>query len=316
MPSAPELTTLPSVETLSYPFPSHGMTAPEARSVDEALDALQDRFGLFESPAKSFQTVAGFARLCSVPGLPRETVFFVTELLALIVYFNDRVGKPGCEAELDESLSALLAPAGAENTGSAARASADLARRLAPHLDRAPHNAVPLLQAISDTWSAFRWESERLDQLPRTMDDYERLRMKTIAVQPYLRCFRLLMGVPAASVMKGGHLLSTAEWLATRVQYLANDLGSVSRDLARGQRNAVLLLASAGNIPLDAAWQQAQALHDEAVDELSQCLANLRARDAAPALQRYADELEACTWGNLQALTMLAKRYSREAPEL
>ena len=300
---------LPSITGLRYTFPAHGLTDAERAVAGAAYRDFVTRHGLYEDGPGRADVVETFATYCSIPGAPRRTIRRVTELLTLIIYFNDTVEQPACQTLLEQSMDALFGGTAPSDAAPSTRASAALRSDLEVHIAETPANGVAFLNAMFRTWSAFLWESRNFSRLPADLEDYRQLRCNTIAVLPFLQAWKLLLRLPASVSARHGEALRRLEKLATAVQYLANDLGSAKRDQERGQRNAVLIQAKSARTNLVSAWCRVKAEHDTLAERLTRELAGLRAEDGTRSLHRYLDELEACTWGNLLSLQDLTHRY-------
>jgi hypothetical protein len=186
----------------------------------------------------------------------------------------------------------------------------------------------PYLQRLSKYWGyrrgihrflsdfetmvcAMVWELENWNRYDYPVEYYDQLRVHSIGTQPWFDGWRLLAGL--ASPVENGTEVRRLEYLCRRIQYLANDLCSVERDLERGGSSSVLLFHRGQDIPLADSIVKVEVLHDQTVEEAIGIWRRLMASAMSEQDKWYTHFLMTCTAGNANGMAEIGWYYRRVA---
>ncbi len=298
---------------LHYPFSSDGLS-PEhagllASCVDHSVRLLPPATpgsGAREPARRAARLAVAFTRRCGPRRCSAEAVEAAALFMLVLCYLNGAADRPDF-SDLVESFQAGLE--GRPGRGGLRDAGGALARRLAQSSGGA--SAAGFRHTLVESLDACVWEARNLGSWPRSLEEYECMRLRTIGALPFLELWKLLEGFAGAPSRPWGVVLAHLERLAARVIFLANDLASEHIDAERGQLNSVALRVHWLGEAHAAARRRVREQHEATVAALVDTVAFLRARqDATRSLRWYLDLVQTCVAGNLLAMRDLAERYA------
>jgi hypothetical protein len=106
-----------------------------------------------------------------------------------------------------------------------------------------------------------------------------------------------------------GSQLESLEWLIRRHHYLANDLCSVSRDVASGKQSYVRSLQHHQGLRLQEATDAALQALDDTTARIVDVVASLRRGQPSDPWIWYVDFLQSCARGNVEVMIQFSTRY-------
>ena len=293
---------------ICYPFPHKGLGRDDVRRLHEYLEGFAEEYPLYEA-ANPCTAPAAFVHRCSPSGPTPEALKCMALFMYLVDYYNDMVGAPGYADQVDRFWLALCGELG-EPQNALEGATVELRRLLQPWLDAGPHMDHSFFHYVARTWSAFRRESLHLGQLPADMRSYLQIRHHTICVQPFLALWKLLWRLPPRINIEYGPRLHDLESCTRLLVFLANDLGSLTRDIQRSQQNSILIASQERNLSLGQATQFVRDWHDREVYVFVRICEELRNNAAHDReLLWYLDALQTSIAGNTLAMFDLSGRY-------
>lgn len=224
---------------------------------------------------------ATFARLCSAAGVGDDELLRAGQFTAIFLYLDDTTELEvllGEHPAINQWLGEL------EQLGAGTAALADF-------------------RASFADYRASLVEERRVDLATLTRDDYLKLRRRTIFVEPYLDCWRVLAGIDVAPDSPARAQQRRGQDFARELIILANDLGSLVRDTTSEHGEMNLIVRDAALLgSQDAAVDRAIAEYNALVMQLRELV-----QSTEPKLGRL---LTRVVDGNIATMKLLTRRYA------
>lgn len=293
---------------LEYPFPVYALNQPQLALVGEELDRLAQRHDLFPTRAAWRRIIQTFVGYCSPERPTNECLRTLTHFLYLTFFFSE--GRSGVlPRELVLDYRAVLGGAASNDSHPVLRCAQEFRARLVELHLQSGADASGFFHYLDLNLSAFLRDATREPDAEIDLETALARRLHTISALGYFEFWKLLLGVPHREELPYASDIFRCQLLSAKIQGLANDLGSVSKDERDGSPNLVLTLARERSLSLQQASEHALAWHDRTLSEYVAATDGLLARVAEPAVRRYVEFIRSCTRGNWESVLALTQRY-------
>ena len=295
-------------EQRSYPFDVFVLDQRKLALVGQEYDRLADRFDLFAERAAWKRVIETFIGFCSAENPGDSALQTLTHFLYLTLFFNEARSR---ELPLELALEYRAVLGGASSASQ--HPVIACAREFRPRLERLLHDsgadASAFFHYVDLNLSAFVRDASRESGISADLDTVLARRLHTISALGYFEFWKLLLAVPPRAELFFASDIFHCQLLSAKIQGLANDLCSLSKDERDGSPNLILLVARHQQLSPSAAVAVVRGWHDRALSEYVTATNALLALEPESRVRRYVEFIRSCTRGNWESMRVLAKRY-------
>lgn len=295
-------------EPLDYSFELFVLDQRQLALVEREYESLAQRFELFAQRAAWKRVIQTFIGFCSAEDPDDSALQTLTHFLYLTLFFNEARSRE-LPLELALEYRAVLGGAASASEQPVIRCARAFRPRFERLLNDCGADASAFFHYLDLNLSAFVRDARRKPDFVDDPDTFLARRLHTISALGYFEFWKLLLSVSPRAELPFASDIFRCQLLSAKIQGLANDLCSLTRDARDGSPNLILLLARQRKISTDAANTLVRSLHDEALSEYVAATNALLALEPEPEVRRYVEFIRSCTRGNLESMRALSSRY-------